>query len=1048
MGGMAKDAVDDLVLISEISEAAIVENLKKRYDQDLIYTNIGPVLVSVNPFRWIKGLCDDEQVEEYRGRFRHELRPNVFALAEEAYRNMKNELESQCVIITGESGAGKTEAAKLIMKYVAAVSGEGASQIDYVKRVILDSNPLLEAFGNAKTLRNNNSSRFGKYFDIQFNRLGEPCGGKITHYLLEKSRVVGQLKGERNFHIFYQLLNGATDQEAREFQLSEPQNFTYLANSECFTVDSMDDSEEFAEVRNAMNTLEIPPADQKNAFRIISAILHLGNIKFKENAKSEAVVEDEKPIQSSASLFGVNFAALKNAILFRIVTTGGSSYNVPNNLVQAISARDALSKTVYSRLFDWVVQKTNDALSKFNLTFACVIGVLDIYGFEIFDNNGFEQFCINYVNEKLQQYFIEETLKKEQDEYKEEGIAWTPIKFFNNKTVCDLIEAKKPPGIFSVLDDICATMHAENAAASDNKFLDKAAQFFGSHLHFKKFNKGFEIKHYAGPVSYDVAGFCFKNKDPVVNDLIECMQSSNMKFLIDMFPEDTKDKEHAKRPTTVGFKIRTSAGKLMETLSQCFPHYIRCIKPNETKQPKDWNEGRVKHQVQYLGLLENIRVCRAGYCYRAPFERFLKRYKKLSKKTWGSWGEWSGPPKDGCTTILGESSLGKEQWQLGKSKVFIRHPESLFYLEECLERYDYECANTIQKAWRRWKAKKHSLEQRAQAASLFRGKKERRRESINRKFTADYMNYEENFSLQEGLGKYTEEPCVFASQIIKLNRRGRPERRDLVLTTQAWYILMRCSKGGKSYYKLTRRCTLDKVSSVSFSTLQDGWTVIHVSSEYDIAFELENKTEFATIMDEFKQHNFKSGLSLNFSDNITYKIKSGDTRILNFQKDSAVTNPVLKKNGKTLTISVPPGQDKNTDTTPQNLNVGKIAKPKGSGAKKAPASSASGAKKGGAAPRAAVQETAPAAAHVQPAGPKKTAGAPKKGAAPKKTAAPKKPAHPQARALYDYAGQTDEELSFQEGDIVTIIKKDPGGWWEGELSGRKGWVPANYLEEI
>eukprot|EP01121_Diplochlamys_sp_Union-15-3_P015437 TRINITY_DN509_c0_g1_i3.p1 TRINITY_DN509_c0_g1~~TRINITY_DN509_c0_g1_i3.p1 ORF type:complete len:693 (+),score=174.64 TRINITY_DN509_c0_g1_i3:167-2245(+) len=692
------------------------------------------------------------------------------------------------------------------------------------------------------------------------------------------------------------------------------------------------------------------------------------------------------------------------------------------------------------------------------MEYACVIGVLDIYGFEIFEANGFEQFCINYVNEKLQQYFIELTLKKEQEEYKDEGIQWTPIKYFNNKIVCDLIEGKNPPGMFSVLDDICATTHAENSSASDQKFLEKCQQFFSSNLHFKKFNKGFEIKHYAGAVTYEIDGFCFKNKDSLSTDLIEAMQSSNVKFIVTMFPEDTSEKQ-SKRPTTVGFKIKTSAGQLMDTLSNCYPHYIRCIKPNETKQPRDWNDARVKHQVQYLGLLENVRVCRAGYAYRAPFDRFLKRYKKLSKKTWGAWGEWTGPPKDGCATILGESALAKDQWQLGKSKVFIRHPESLFYLEECLERYDYDCANVIQKAWRRWKSKKHSLEQRAQAANLLKGKKERRRESVNLKFTADYMDYEENFGLQEALGKYTEEPCVFASQIIKFNRRGRPERRDFVLTTLAWYILMRCSKGGKTYWKMTRRCTLDKVSGVHLSSLQDGVVVINVSSEYDVAFIVENKTELVTVMDEFKKQNYKSGLQLNFSDNIQCKIKSGDTRTLVFQKDGSSAFPTVKKSGKTLTFSVAPGLDKNTDTTPQNLNIGKVAKPKGSTPKKAPAQASSGNagapakvnRPGGAAAPAKVNRPGPGAGTVavEPKLPvQSNVSAPKKApvGGPKK--APKKPAVPQAKALYDYAGQTSEELSFAAGDILIIHQKDPAGWWEGELNGQRGWVPANYLQEM
>mmetsp|Transcript_7649 Transcript_7649/g.8405 ORF Transcript_7649/g.8405 Transcript_7649/m.8405 type:complete len:1044 (+) Transcript_7649:102-3233(+) len=1035
----AQQGVEDMVLISAVDEPSIVENIKKRYDHDQIYTNIGAVLISVNPFRWIKGITDDEQVEEYRGRFRHELPPNVFALAEEAYRSVKGEQMNQCVIITGESGAGKTVAAKLIMKYVAAVSSN-SEEIQYVKQVILDSNPVLEAFGNAKTLRNNNSSRFGKYFDIRFNRYGDPCGGFITTYLLEKSRVTSQLKGERNFHIFYQILNGSTQQEVDELQLYSPEYFSYLAGSGCYTVDSIDDAEEYAEVRKGFNTLGFPATEVQAIIRLLAGILHLGNIQFQENAQSQSSVVDQNPVNLAAGLFKVNPEALCNCLLTRRITTGGrgggSEYDVPNNNTKATAARDALSKAMYSRMFDRIVAVTNVALEKKKLQHSCVIGVLDIYGFEIFDNNGFEQFCINFVNEKLQQYFIQLTLKKEQEEYNDEGIQWTPIKFFNNQIVCDLIEAKRPPGIFSVLDDVCATMHSEEADAADLKFLDKAGGFFSGNLHFRKLKNAFEVKHYAGSVTYETRGFCEKNKDILNPDIIKVMKSSQLQYLVELFPEDVTQKQ-SRRPTTVGYKIKTSAADLINQLSQCQPHYIRCIKPNETKQPKDWDAKRVQHQVQYLGILENVRVCRAGYCYRAPYQRFLNRYKKLSSKTWGSWGEWSGPPMEGVKIILTESVLDASQYQFGRTKVFVRHPESLFYLEECLERHDYECALLIQKAWRRWKAKKKALEQRAKAASLLLGKKERRRESVNIKFDTDYMCYESNFSLQGAMGKYIEEPCVFADQTITFSRRGRPERRDFVLTTNAFYVLMRIQKGGQQQYTLMRRVPLDKIAKVSMSTLQDNWVVFHCQGgETDFAFETKFKTECVTVLSESYEAYARSKLSLNFSDSITYNIQAGsstDTRTLAFQKDEGAQPRKVKKSGKTLTIMINSGLDKNTNTTPQGFQATPTASvPRSSGPKKTMGGMGGGMRgnTGGGASRP---------------GPKKMGfGAPK---GPKML--PKgKPAQPQAKALYDYQGSTAEELSFGVGDVIIVHQKDPGGWWEGELNGKRGWVPANYLQEM
>eukprot|EP01122_Echinamoeba_exundans_P000766 TRINITY_DN106_c0_g2_i1.p1 TRINITY_DN106_c0_g2~~TRINITY_DN106_c0_g2_i1.p1 ORF type:complete len:1054 (-),score=319.54 TRINITY_DN106_c0_g2_i1:104-3265(-) len=1046
---IAAEGVEDLVLLPKVTEEGIVDNIKKRYMGDKIYTNIGPVLISVNPFKRIPNLCDDAQVDDYKNRFRHEVPPNIFALAEEAYRAMKNQQENQCVIITGESGAGKTEAAKLIMRFISAVSGEG-EQINYVKNVILESNPLLEAFGNAKTLRNNNSSRFGKYFEIQFDRLGDPVGGKINHYLLEKSRVVKRIVGERAYHIFYQFLAGADAQTQQYYQLYEPQHFGFLNQSECYTVDNMNDLQEYRDTVQAMNTVGITADEQGCLWGMLAGILHLGNVYFVEDAKGNAAIHDDGPVQLAAQMFATDANALKRALTFRTVTTGigdkAETYNVPANLVQAYAARDSLAKTIYSRIFDFIVEKTNQALSRYQMAYSVVIGVLDIYGFEIFKVNGFEQFCINYVNEKLQQLFIELTLRAEQEEYSSEGIQWTPIKFFNNKIVCELIEGKKPPGIFSVLDDVCATMHSE-AEGVDYKFLDKISGFFSGHLHFRKMDTAFEIKHYAGEVVYEVAGFCEKNKDAITNDLIEVMQCSQNFLLVSLFPEDTSVKQ-SKRPTTAGFKIKTSAQALIQTLSACTPHYVRTIKPNETKRPLDWDEQRVQHQVKYLGLLENVRVRRAGFAYRAPFERFVARYKKLSPNTWGVWGEWTGDMRQGCQHIVQASNLDAKQWQLGKTKIFIRHPESLFFLEECLERHDYEKAALIQKAWRRWKGKKKALEQRALAANLLRGKKERRRESVSKKFDGDYVRYDNNFGLQAALVRYKDERVLFADQCVKFNRRTRPERRDLIVTPQAFYMVMRMTKNRQQFFKMTRRVPLDKITQIGMSTLQDGYMVVKAEG-IDVLIECPNKTEFVTVIHEQLQARGLT-LSLNFADSLQYTIRSGDTRTVRFQKDESAAMPKLKKEGKTLTVFIQSGMDRNTDTTPQNFSVGmSAASPRqggfGGGAKKAASPQmGGGAKKaaspqmGGGVAKAASPQMGGGGGGVSPAGPKK-------GPAPAKAAAARVP---QCRALYDYPGTADNELSFRAGDVITIVQKDPAGWWEGELQGRRGWIPANYVQEI
>jgi len=361
------------------------------------------VLIVVNPYKDL-GLTTDEYVRLYKGKFRHELPPHIFALAEETYRAMKQEKTDQCTIISGESGAGKTVAAKQIMQYIAAVSGH-SEKVEFVKSVILDSNPLLEAFGNAKTIRNNNSSRFGKYFEINFDAKGDPVGGRITNYLLEKSRVIGQQPGERNFHFFYQLILGADQRLVDKLQLYGVEHFHYVNQSGCYTVDDVDDAQDFAEVVNAMNTMGITPDEQDVIFEIIAGILHLGNIVFQEDGRGNAYVVDKTELNIAAGLWNVSPEELEYCMLTRQMTSGVGSrqevFQSPLNLAQAVGTRDALARDIYDRLFTYLVDKVNIALDKWKLPHTCVIGILDIFGFEIFDHNGFEQFCINYVNEKL-----------------------------------------------------------------------------------------------------------------------------------------------------------------------------------------------------------------------------------------------------------------------------------------------------------------------------------------------------------------------------------------------------------------------------------------------------------------------------------------------------------------------------------------------------------------------------------------------------------------------------------------------------------------------
>uniref|UniRef100_A0A1I8HT49 Myosin motor domain-containing protein n=1 Tax=Macrostomum lignano TaxID=282301 RepID=A0A1I8HT49_9PLAT len=616
-----QNGVDDMVLIPRINEAAITDNLKIRFLNNAIYTYIGPVLIAVNPFKDVK-IFDDKFIDMYQGSALFENPPHIFAIADHMYRSMVSEMENQCVIISGESGAGKTVSAKLIMNYVSKVSG-GSGRVEEVKEVILESNPLLEAFGNAKTVRNNNSSRFGKYVEIQFSRGGEPVGGKISQFLLEKSRVVLQNSGERNFHIFYQLCRGTRPEMKAAFNLAGPECFSYLNQSGSFDADGIDDVKEFGETLHAMEVMGMDESVQEDIISVLSGILHLGNVQFRSAAGDDQVdVVDVRQLESPAAFLQIDCETLRLKLTSRLMESkwGGKSenINVPLNQEQACYTRDALAKGLYSRLFDFIVESVNKAMvtqgSEVN------VGILDIYGFEVFRQNGFEQFCINYVNEKLQQIFIELTLKAEQEEYRQEGIQWSEIQYFNNKEICEMIESKNPPGIFCVLDDVCATVHAVTEGI-DSKFCQKLAGTFSSYRYFSYATDQFTISHYAGSVQYSPSGFCEKNRDALNNDLLLLMQSSSNAFIRALFPEKVQDRS---RPTTAGTKIRSQANRLVKTLMSCTPHYIRCIKPNETKKPGDFDMERVKHQVMYLGLKENINVRRAGFAYRRPFDKFLK----------------------------------------------------------------------------------------------------------------------------------------------------------------------------------------------------------------------------------------------------------------------------------------------------------------------------------------------------------------------------------------------------------------------------------------
>ena len=706
--------------------------------------------------------------------------PHVFAVAESAYYNMKGYNENQCVIISGESGAGKTEAAKRIMQYIANVSEGTDSSIQQIKDMVLATNPLLESFGNAKTLRNNNSSRFGKYLELQFNARGEPVGANITNYLLEKSRVVGQIKNERNFHIFYQFTKGASQryrgrggpysiynpQEltmmvAELFGVQGPEQYLYTSRSGCQDVDGIDDSAEFEATLNAMRVIGLADIELDDIFRLLAAILWIGNVQFKEDGRGNAAITDPQVVDFITYLLEVDAGQVSRALTVRVVETSrggrrGSVYDVPLNGTQANAVRDALAKAIYNNLFDWIVERVNASLRARGAP-EHSIGILDIYGFEIFQRNSFEQLCINYVNEKLQQIFIQLTLKTEQEEYAREQIKWTPINYFDNKVVCELIEERRPPGVLAALNDACATAHADSGAA-DSAFVQRLSAL-SSHPHFQPRQGQFIVKHYAGDVAYAIDGMTDKNKDQLLKDLLNLVGGSANVFLRDLFPEKV-DQDSKRRPPTAGDKIKASANSLVATLMKASPSYIRTIKPNDNKSPSEYNVTNVMHQIKYLGLQENVRIRRAGFAYRQTFEKFVERFYLLSPKvSYAGNYTWTGDATSATRQILKDTGIPADEYQMGVSKAFIKTPETLFALEHMRDRYWHnmavriqrawrnylryriECAVRIQRWWRRFKGGLEYVHLRDHGHKVLQRKKERRRFSVlgSRRFLGDYL---------------------------------------------------------------------------------------------------------------------------------------------------------------------------------------------------------------------------------------------------------------------------------------------------------------------
>uniref|UniRef100_A0A3P8R066 Methyl-CpG binding domain protein 3b n=1 Tax=Astatotilapia calliptera TaxID=8154 RepID=A0A3P8R066_ASTCA len=668
---------NDLTALSFLHEPAVLHNLRVRFlDYSSIYTYCGIVLVAINPYDQLP-IYGEEVIDAYSGQDMADMEPHIFSVAEEAYRTMIRSGKNQSIIISGESGSGKTVSAKFTMRYFAVVGG--AAQQTSVEERVLASNPIMESIGNAKTTRNDNSSRFGKYIEIGFGRKGDIIGANMRTYLLEKSRVVFQASTERNYHIFYQLCASRELPEMRSLKLDAPENFRYTNQGGEMQIPGTDDLSDLERTRNAFTILGVQPDQQMELFRILSAVLHLGNVNIQASGRSsDRGYIDDRSLAVFSKLLGVEGSQMAHWLCHRRFAVGGEMLVKPMTGQQAVEARDALAKHIYGQLFAWTVQRLNSALRAQQGRTKSFVGVLDIYGFETFERNSFEQFCINYANEKLQQQFNRHVFHLEQEEYVREELAWSRIEFSDNQQCIDLIEGQL--GMFDLLDEECRM-----PKGSDESWVRKLYdQHLNSkpHPHFRKprmSNSAFIVLHFADTVQYECDGFLDKNRDTVFEELINILKASQSELVAELFQQQRNASPVAngsirsgKRATrehklTVGFQFRQSLQMLMETLNSTTPHYVRCIKPNDLKEPFLFDPKRTVQQLRACGVLETIRISAAGYPSRWTYEEFFSRYRILLRGP-----QSQDQAQASCRQALPQLIPDPDQYCFGKTKVFFR----------------------------------------------------------------------------------------------------------------------------------------------------------------------------------------------------------------------------------------------------------------------------------------------------------------------------------------------------------------------------------------
>ncbi|XP_063055270.1 myosin-10 isoform X2 [Engraulis encrasicolus] len=739
--------VEDMADLTCLNEASVLHNLTERYYSGLIYTYSGLFCVVINPYKNLP-IYTESIVEMYRGKKRHEMPPHIYAISEAAYRSMLQDREDQSILCTGESGAGKTENTKKVIQYLAHVASshktgtlgrnKDAALQGELERQLLQANPILEAFGNAKTVKNDNSSRFGKFIRINFDVAGYIVGANIETYLLEKSRAIRQAKEERTFHIFYQLLSGATDEMRTDLLLGTPEQYRFLSGGS-IPVPGQSDAENFTQTMDSMSIMGFTSEELTGMMKVISAVLQFGNISFqKEKSSDQASMPDDTAAQKLSHLLGISVVEFSRAILTPRIKVGREYVQKAQTKEQADFAVEALAKATYERLFRWLVHRINRALDRRQRQGASFIGILDIAGFEIFQLNSFEQLCINYTNEKLQQLFNHTMFILEQEEYQREGIEWNFIDFGLDLQPCiDLIERPAhPPGVLALLDEECWFPRA-----TDRSFVDKLTGEQGSHPKFyrprqlRQEEADFSIIHYAGKVDYKADDWLVKNMDPLNDNVASLLHQSSDHFISELWREvdrivgmdqvgsegsgavsfgaaGLKTKKGMFR--TVGQLYKESLTKLMATLRNTNPNFLRCIIPNHEKRAGKLMPHLVLDQLRCNGVLEGIRICRQGFPNRIPFQEFRQRYEILTPN---AIPRTFMDGKQASELMISALELDRNLFRVGQSKVFFR-AGVLAHLEE--ER-DLKITDTIirfQSAARGYLARRAFMKKQQQLSAL------------------------------------------------------------------------------------------------------------------------------------------------------------------------------------------------------------------------------------------------------------------------------------------------------------------------------------------